>query len=41
MIEQFYLIHRLDPNIYNHSCVRVDQGVMAIKGNSSFSKLQD
>ena len=39
MIEQFYLTHRWDPNKYYQSGVRVDLGVMLMKGYSPFAKV--
>ena len=41
MIEQFYLIRRFDPNWYLPLIAyRVDLGVMAMKGYSTFSRAE-
>ena len=41
MIEQFFLILRWNPNSNFHCGIRVDLGVVAMRGYYAFPKLQD
>ena len=38
MVKQFYLTHRFDPSWYYHSGSEGNQGVMKMKGYSTFPK---